>query len=1232
MIESIHPDAHLEMLLASEELSEQRKSKLQALHHFCRVRFDRGERSFQPGEMARELADAAIMAASTYMNAATPIYTEFGKVWQSYADVVDLALNLNAPLGHPDAVLVQLLADPKRRGNAASSMRALHKVCRDRFNRGERNFSPAAVGRDAAQAGIFANAGTLSTTVGSRYAPMLLAWQSLADEHGPIPVKGIVEGAPEIVLRQRLQAPGVKSSTLELLNRVQEVCQTRFEQGEYDFGTPAMGKALIEANVFAADRSLTSRLGANERWSSILDAWQSRADALWIESDPELPPTNPHSVFRRLRGKAKRADKLETLLAVHRVCYLEHASGQKDFSTLTIGKLLAARGVLAERSLYNSLYADLRILTNAWDEYARPWLTKEGAPPPTVRLERRKSHNPDLDWVRRDYPQFEEWRELASEWLQTAGGGLGQRLAAINAFFEHYLKIEHVPNTPTEFLRRGVPLPDIAVVASNVSATNGKVTRLNYLHDFFQWVLLRNYSVEADDGELIVSPAFRNPLAKVAAPRGSGEHSQSVRSPLPYGYIHTLRRKLAQGLNFRDWTFAQGAQGVEEGEIGRPARDWFEVDRSLINEDDSDCVWRVRKLKKGRVVYQMWSPVRWVALLTKLLLPLRTGQIRLLDSGESDTWKYEAGQWRLSDHPLAEKSVRKPWHQGVFRRHIDPAKREADSTLLYISTNKTADMEKDGPYKGYTIPWFVAPDKLDDVFYWLEKLRDWQSKYNPIKRRVEWSELGDKHINAKTDGQLASYSPACFLFRLPEEPPELRGLPVTDGVLAYAWANLLEDLQTELAAKGETHPGGQPIIFMGRDEKGRIAFNDFPLHSLRVSLITAFALDGGVPFAILQKVVGHARLLMTLYYTKPGQARMTRVLTEAAAKLDRNKEESIHAFLLDVDHDTLVKKGISNNPAALAAAIPIRPADRNPAGWMLMHHGLCLVGGNVSEIEDNKKIGGCYNGGQDIGSPGHPMNGPVPGGSRNCVRCRWFVTEPHYLAALAAHFNTIAYHLDESRNRMMGAERTYQELLRQKAEQEFAGSVFTEQKQLLRAERIMESTMREFSDRAEDLVATWRLIERCKNVLNSGPADGWQLVIQGAAGDVEAVFEETESELLQLCGVCDNVELYPDLEADKAVLRRSQLLDSALYNEGLPPMFLKLSQEEQLKVGNAFMRSLSRHISPDSPFVGQRKVVEVIDAGGKLGKSLGINLVETVSKLNMGSTTPHRMKVEVVEE
>lgn len=758
-------------------------------------------------------------------------------------------------------------------------------------------------------------------------------------------------------------------------------------------------------------------------------------------------------------------------------------------------------------------------------------------------------------------------------------------------------------------------------------------TRNNYLHEFFEWVLLRDFSEEADDGERLVSPAFRNPLKVATRPRGRYGHSQSVRSPLPYGYIHTLRRMVAQGPTFRDWRLVQGAQGVAEGEIGRPAPDWYEVERSEIDEDDPDCVWRMRTTSTGRVVCEMWSPVRWVAVLVKLLTPLRTGQVRMLDSGESDTWKLVNGAWVLNEHPIADKNQRDPWQQGVLRRVNDPSSGEQSvSTVLYISTNKTADMDKAGPYKGYTMAWHAPTDPLDNVYYWLEKLRNWQSKYNPIKRRTSWLELGSKHISAKTDEQLRSYADTCFLFRQPEDEPEFRGLPITDGVLSYAWFNLLEALQDELAEKGETHEDGSPITFVVRGEKGRIERNDFPLHSLRVSLITALALDGGVPFEILQKLVGHSRLVMTIYYAKVGHARMTNTLAQAAEKLDVGKEASTIRFLRHTKHDELVKTAICNSSAALSAAIPIHPGERNPAGWMLMHHGLCLVGGNVSEIEDSAKIGGCYNGGAFMGTATKVQHAPVPGGARNCVRCRWFVTEPHYLQALSAHFNNVAYRFDEARNRAVEAELRWQELLRARATAELAGAMFADGTKLDAAERLSETTAVVFSDLAEDLVATWRLIERCIGVLNatSDAEGGTHLVIQGSAVEVKAIFEEVDSELLQLSGVCNDVQLYPDLNADKAVLRRSQLLDSALFNEGLPPMFMRLSEEDQLKAGNAFMQRLSRAASPADPFIGQREVVKVIDAGKKLGESLGIDLRDTVNSLRLGVVTPRRV-LETIE-
>jgi integrase len=90
-----------------------------------------------------------------------------------------------------------------------------------------------------------------------------------------------------------------------------------------------------------------------------------------------------------------------------------------------------------------------------------------------------------------------------------------------------------------------------------------------------------------------------------------------------------------------------------------------------------------------------------------------------------------------------------------------------------------------------------------------------------------------------------------------------------------------------LAAHGEVHRNGTPIRFHPPPEKqNKGSTTLFPLHSLRVSLITALALEGQVPFPLLQKLVGHSRLLMTLNYVNPRASHVRDVLLNAAKLLE----------------------------------------------------------------------------------------------------------------------------------------------------------------------------------------------------------------------------------------------------------------------------------------------------------------------------------------------------------
>ncbi|HDS1322406.1 TPA: VPA1269 family protein [Stenotrophomonas maltophilia] len=826
-----------------------------------------------------------------------------------------------------------------------------------------------------------------------------------------------------------------------------------------------------------------------------------------------------------------------------------------------------------------------------------------------------REQDTSLGWLDREHPHLTAWRILAVEWLKGETRGLPSRLRALSAFFDRFIARQGLPHEPSVFLARSTSVPNFYLTACPNSFDG--IKNNNHINSFLQYVLLKEFSEETDNGQLVVSPAFHNPVPRMSR-EGLPRRDESVHSPLPYGYIDELRQILAAGPHFRDWQWAQQALGAKAGTRGRTAPDWFEVTEAQIDRTDPDCVWRIRKLKsgyRGGQVLEMWSPVRWVALLVKLILPLRTHQVRFLDSGEADTWRFEAGSWTLNPSPLAGGSERRPVQLGVFRRSQQLGESESSGAVLYINTNKTADMAKAGEDKGYLMPWCAGGPIHQDVFYWLEKMRNWQEKYNPVSRRTAWGELDARHVQAKSEIQLSSYPDACFLFRLPEECDGSSNLPLQRaGQLEGCWFRLLSALQIRIAERGETHSNGAPIQFLPPVEEQNCGLTTlFPLHSLRVSLITALALEGQVPFPVLQKLVGHSRLLMTLYYTKPGPTHVRKLLHSAAERLEAGKEVSIQNFLLDTAHEELLQKAVCNSVPSLAVAIPQHPSVRNPVGWMPMHHGLCLVGGNTSENEGNSAIGGCYNGGAYLGSATSQKYGPVSGGSRNCVRCRWFVTEPHHLPALAAHFNTLAYHFDEARNTCLTREEELQNIKRQKADAEDSGHPFVALNAHRQAERVWESAMKRFSDLAEDLVACWRLIERCKLALGDSQEGGTQLIAAGEMVDVQAVFEETESELLQLTGICDSVEMYPDLDPGKAVFRRSQLLDAVLYNDGRPPLFMTLSEQEQLLAGNAFMRHLSQQMDPTNPILGQREVIRLMDAGVRLSQHFDVDLSHLLS-------------------
>lgn len=82
------------------------------------------------------------------------------------------------------------------------------------------------------------------------------------------------------------------------------------------------------------------------------------------------------------------------------------------------------------------------------------------------------------------------------------------------------------------------------------------------------------------------------------------------------------------------------------------------------------------------------------------------------------------------------------------------------------------------------------------------------------------------------------------------------------------------------------------------------------------------------------------------------------------------------------------------------------------------------------------------------------------------------------------------------------------------------------------------------------------------------------------------------------------------------MFRRSQLLDNVLYNDDLRPVFMLLSEKEQLLAGNAFMRRLAQQMNPENPALGRNEVIRLMDSGVSLSEYFDMDLSSLLPSVN----------------
>ncbi|HDQ4550063.1 gamma-mobile-trio integrase GmtZ [Pseudomonas aeruginosa] len=774
-----------------------------------------------------------------------------------------------------------------------------------------------------------------------------------------------------------------------------------------------------------------------------------------------------------------------------------------------------------------------------------------------------------------DYPLM--WANV-ERWLKSQTNITGKK-SAIKAFLGGFYQFQRLPDEPRHLLLRATSFPTEAY-QQFIEAQAESLKRPYHvaITAFFGW-LLDEHCTDADADERIVLAEYRNPFQTVLAGFADGlqayRSSESTKPPLGYEYI----------LRARNFLVPNGEQVLQT----RPSltdlphlqdffatrADWFYVDESLIDRDDPNCIWRVvkadRKMKDKREVvdsYQIWSPVRFVALYTLLRFPLRGQQILWLDSGEADDEiavldaEHGGVRWEKNTGPLTGKGSKRRRPQAVVQRG------DKEAPKLYVTTNKTGRQEG-----GYEVPWIP-----DDLLYWFLLLRDWQAKYNPLKEPTRWSDI---KLRAETNEKiLQARGTQCFLFRT-----DASGQP---AFTTTAFTHTLPALLYVIQRSGENLASESPN-FKANNQR---YLSPYTPHSLRVSLITAFIADGDAPIQLISKLVGHASLVMTIYYTKLNNDQMRRAMGEtekrAAQIATQRHAETVRTQGL---------KPLLNQLIATADNRSLLESDVPNSACMVFDCGICPMSGAA-----------CNSGGEALAERKvESLYAPVEAGylgKRNCPRCRFFVTGVPFLGGLVALANEIALEIHAESARFQ--KYTEEVVLLEQAFYDLCqASQLNTQKEpagLKQSKAIQEQSAGKLDGLLADYVAVNHYVQGCLKLINEGEQSGEgesgvRLIAGGDLAEVGVAFEESKTNYHLLAEICQNATIYRSANPSRAVPLIAQAIDRMAENNGLAPAMFRLDDEQKLVVANEMNRILLQRLGSweeiDDLFSGDLMLLDI---------------------------------------
>lgn len=742
------------------------------------------------------------------------------------------------------------------------------------------------------------------------------------------------------------------------------------------------------------------------------------------------------------------------------------------------------------------------------------------------------------DYLNREQPytiitipkSYAAWQHVIGAHLKVIKGGSSKENYLVR-FVRDFLAPLGIGQEPTAiFTTDRFTLAELELFVGTLKETIQRKT-VHALREFSEYFIKDHLSITCEDtGERTLVQGARDPFAPFNKELGVQiTPSETVKSALAYHFVAELR----------DWIIPVTANSFSDlTHLHSFKADWMEIDEDKIDRDDPDCVWKVEKGK-----YKIWFPGFWMHTYALASVPLRGIQLAYIDSGEGD-----------AEIPLLEngKIVWKP-NPSLFRgkkKNQGFVKKFQDNELgMHVTTNKTSRKKPE-----YDIPWI--PEMLA---IWCIRFREWQTKYNPITKPMQWENCENTNLNLE---DRKAKQENCFLFR--------------DFNLEECNGSFGARLGSRIAiALYNIQPPSIALATLDGAPNNISSYSSqYTSHTMRVSLITAYVMEFRLPLEIIIKIAGHSSVVMSIYYVKVNGEMLRMKFDEGEKRALANKAKATWQMIEQGRANQVKGDLITNNEEAIR-----RFTGEIAAGSALFRdYGMCIFAAS--------RCGDGY-----LNELGKGI--PVPAGylgSENCIRCRHFVTGPVFLGGLLSLANEISLsarmqfdHLDAMEQEIATINQKLQELVIMQFDAENENQNQNENREFdetpineLKLEKVsingqIENASRKADMYLADMNSINRLAKQCQAILNkrveSGDSsDSTQLILQT---DHEIMIEFEESSFFhQLNEVCENAEIYISAKAELAVTPRTQLLDRMIQFNDMTPSLFMLDARQQLSIGN----------------------------------------------------------------